>query len=400
MVIYMIQFQPEIILPKDLEISYPQEVLDWVKDNTSGMKYVAIKKIHGRDDYRQIMRITFQDNPSPNQKPEENPTAICETIYKVLQYHIEGEDRACEFRLTIYRKMDKGADKPVTKHVRVGSDSSGDRESYTFDPTRNNDGGTLLDRQMEYIDRLHDTLAGMNNFAAQIIGPVIAMNEKLQASNIEMGGNIVRMKEIELLAEKEREVDRMNLLLEQQRIAASKEKFNTAMKTMNKNGALDKIMGQVANKFLGNGSDQVEIKPPAPKKPKPMQMNMVPKERIVAPKIDEEEMKREIEKQIEEEMRVSPLYTSCSCLKLSLNQDEQENPDNSIKEFIKDTLSEEIYNDLMELLNSENEEDAKANLINLQENITMEDYPKLLEVQSRLTEGQRKIIGNILNYKG
>ena len=396
----MIQFQPEIILPNNLEISYPQDVLDWVKDNTAGLKYVAIKKIHGRDDYRQIMRINFQDSPSPNQKPEENPSTICETIFKVLQYHIEGEDRACEFRLTIYRKMEKGSDKPLTKHVKVGSDSSGDRESHTFDPTRNNDGGTLLDRQMEYIDRLHDTLAGMNNFAAQIIGPVIAMNEKLQASNIEMGGNIVRMKEIELLAEKEREVDRMNLLIEQQRIAAGKEKFNTAMKTMNKNGALDKIMGQIANKFLGNGNEQVEIKPPVPKKVKPMMS--ASRENISPPKINEEEMKREIEKQIEEEMRVSPLYTSCNCLKLSLNQDEEENPDNSIREFIKDTLNEEVYNDLIELLNSENEEGAKANLITLQESISEnpDQLANLMIIRNRLTAGQQKIITNILNYSG
>lgn len=399
MEVYIMQFQPEIILPKDLEISYPQEVLDWVKDNSSGLRYIAIKKHHGRDDYRQIMKVIFQDNPSPNQKPEENPSIICETIYKVLQYHIEGEDTACQYRLTIYRKMEKGSDKPVTKHIRVGNDSSGDRESNVFDPGKRDD-GSLTDRMMEYIDRLHDTLAGMNNFAAQIIGPVIDMNKDLQKSVVEIGSHQVRLKEIELLAERERENDRMQLIIEKDKIAASKAKFETGMKTLNKNGGLDKILSQVVGKFLGNGAEQVEIQPPPPKKPKPVQMTHHPQERAAAPKIDEEEMKREIEKQIEEEMRVSPLYTSCNCLKLSLNQDEEENPDNSIKEFMKDTLDEGMYNDLMELLNSENEEDAKSNLISLQENFTMEEYPKLIEIQNRLSEGQRKIIGNILNYKG
>lgn len=155
--------------------------------------------------------------------------------------------------------------------------------------------------------------------------------------------------------------------LERDKITANKEKFNTAMKTMNKNGALDNLLAQVVNKFLG-GYHQPEIRRDG-----------------------------EIEKQIEEEMRVSPLYTSCNCLKLSLNQDEEENPDNSIKEFIKDTLNEETYSDLMDLLNSENEESAKTNLIVLQDIMSFED---LLKIQSRLTNGQRKIIEYIVNYKG
>lgn len=394
----MLQFQPEITLPDRLGISYPQEVLDWIKDNTSGMKYIAIKRILDKDEYKQLNRISIQDNPSANQKPEESPVNICETIYKILEYDMDGEEATGKYRLVIYRKMPVGQDKPITKHVVVNIGSSGDRESNVFDP-RKRDNSELVDKQMEYIAQLQDTLAGMNNFASQIITPIIAMNEKLQNTNIEMGANMVRLKEIELIAEREREADRIRLLVEKDKIAASKAKFETAMKNLNKHGGLDKVMGQLVNKFLGDGTNQVEIKPPAPKKPKPMQVVSLPQERVQAAKIEEEAMKKEIAKQLEEEMRVSPLYTSCNCLKLSLNQDEQENPDNSVKEFIKDTLSEELYEDLNDLLNSENEEDAKNNLKNLQENISMEEYPKLLEIQGRLTEGQRKIIGNILNYR-
>lgn len=397
----MIHFQPEITLPNNLEISYPQEVLDWIKENTAGMKYIAIKKILDRGEFKQLMRITLQDNPTHAQKPEENPALICETIYKVIQYDIEGEDSEGNYRIVIYRKMQVGNDKPVTKHVSVNTGTSGDKESNIFNPDKR-DTGDLLDKAMTYIGQLHDTLAGMNNFAAQIIGPVIDMNTRLQATIVEQSGQQVRIKEIEMLNERERENEKIRLLLEKDRIAASARKWETAMKTMNKNGALDKIMGQVVNKFLGDGQNQTEIKIPPPRKPKPvaMQMTTAPQEKVEDK--NEEEMKKQVEKQIEEDMRIRPLYTSCNCLKLGLNQDEEENPDSSIKEYMKETLSQETFENLMEVLNSENEEDAKSNLIALQENINdnPEEIPKLILVKNRFSEGQQKIIMNILNYKG
>lgn len=395
----MMIFQPDINLDRSLEISYPQEVLDWVKENTPGLKYIAIKKYNKRDDYTQIMRINLQDNPSPSQKPEESPTTICETIYKVLQYHRDGEDAPCRYKLTIYKKTNAGVEKPVTKHVNIGSDLNGDIESTMFDPGRA-ENITLVDKLMEHIDRLQDSVTGLNNMTAQIIQPVISMNKELMLTNTQLSSNMVRMKEIEVIQEREREAEKIRLLIEQQKIAANKEKFNTAMKTMNKNGALDKLMAQIAGKFLGDNSNQAEIKPPSsPKKPRQIPS---PQEVKSPPRIEEEEMKREIEKQIQEQMRVAPLYTLCNGLKVSLNQDEEENPDSSIKEYIKDTINEELYNDLNELLNSENEEDAKTNLVNLRDtlNDNTEEYPKLLMIKSRLTEAQQNIITKILNYEG
>lgn len=39
--------------------------------------------------------------------------------------------------------------------------------------------------------------------------------------------------------------------LEKDKIAASKAKFETAMKTLNKNGGLDKLVEEISKKFLG-----------------------------------------------------------------------------------------------------------------------------------------------------
>lgn len=47
---------------------------------------------------------------------------------------------------------------------------------------------------------------------------------------------------------KQNEIDER---IERDKISANKEKFELAMKTMNKNGTLDKVISQIANKFLG-----------------------------------------------------------------------------------------------------------------------------------------------------
>ncbi len=53
----------------------------------------------------------------------------------------------------------------------------------------------------------------------------------------------------------------------------------------------------------------------------------------------------QLKNQIREDMKLRPLYTSCNGLKLSLDQDEEENPDNSIKEFINLTLNSDLILD-------------------------------------------------------
>lgn len=50
------------------------------------------------------------------------------------------------------------------------------------------------------------------------------------------------------------------LVLEKERISANKAKWETAMKTMNKNGALDRIMIQVVDKFMNNSEQGLENK--------------------------------------------------------------------------------------------------------------------------------------------
>lgn len=392
----MMKLQPELSLPKDLEISYPQEILDWVKTNLAGLKYVTIKKFIKRNKYDpQCCRITINEAPSVLQMPEEKAFEICEVIYKVLQYQTESADSPGEYCITLYRKMNpSGPDKPVSKHVNTGTDSTGEKESEIFDPGKID--GDVNDRQLTYIQVLQDNNACLIGLIAQVFSPVIEMNKKLLETNATLSVNNIAIKRMEYEAKANEDEQRIHLALEKEKIAASKEKLDTTLKQLNKHGALDRLISQASKKLFSSGQqEEVEVKkPPLKKITKPVQTQ------YIQTKSEEDEEKRKQEqdlKAIEEGLRVAPLFTHCSLLKASLDQDEEEHRYDNVKDFIKENLRESIYNDLNDLLDSENEENAKVNLASLFSNLDMEkDGSKLLMIKARMNSTQNKLIDKIM----
>ena len=107
---------------------------------------------------------------------------------------------------------------------------------------------------------LQDSNANLMGMAPNLIIPIIEMNKELQKKVLELGGQQVRLKEIEILAETEKEEQKIRLLLEQAKIKGNNEKLESALKHLNKSGALDHFINQGAAKLFGNTSGNEEIK--------------------------------------------------------------------------------------------------------------------------------------------
>ncbi len=385
----MLKFIPEIKLPKDLEIPYTPEIFDWVKSNMHGMKYITFKKYLSRERYdAQCCKIIINENATANQLPEEKANDICEAIFLVLQYQVEALDSAGRYCVTIYRKTDKGSDKPTAKHIKVGNDSTGERDSEVFDPSKLD--ANILDAQMAYIVMLQDSNANLMGMAPNLIIPIIEMNKELQKKVLELGGQQVRLKEIEILAETEKEEQKIRLLLEQAKIKGNNEKLESALKHLNKSGALDHFINQGAAKLFGNTSGNEEIK----KQPKKKQQ---PKTQGNQDEVEKQKREQAM-RDIEEGLKIAPLFTYCVMLKNSLTQDEAENGNDSINKYIEDELPSGMVKDFQELLDSESEQEALTNLRNMHSNLSDEDFPKLFFLRSKMNETQQKIITKILKF--
>ena len=167
---------------------------------------------------------------------------------------------------------------------------------------------------------------------------------------------------------------------------------------INKNGAFDKLMLQAANKLMGDGSSPV-VEPPK----KVTQVNQIRKNPLQSvpkapPKISEEEELAMQKKIIDDSLNTNPLYTYCSYLRDTLETEARENPEENAKKYIEETMRDSLYKDLIDLLNSESEEDAKKNLLQFRNNIDPNDYSDLASIQNVLSETQKTVIGNIMSY--
>ena len=200
---------------------------------------------------------------------------------------------------------------------------------------------------------------------------------------------------MEYTAEAEKEEQKIRYLLEQARIKGNNEKLESALKHLNKNGALDHFMRQGAAKLFGAVSGNEEIRKPQPKKkPQPKTQEQSNAEQEMRDKQKQEQAMKDIE----EGLRIAPLFTYCTLLKSSLEQEEEENGNDSVNNYIRENLSTSMLKDFTDLLNSEDENDAKNNLKNLHSNLSDEDFPKLLMMRNKMTDGQKKIITSILKF--
>ena len=393
----MMIVKPDLDLPDQLELCCPQDIIDWIGSKLKGLKYIAIKTYDERQKYNQFARINIQENPSPTSMPEEKADQICDMIYRVLQYKADELDASTNFLIQTYNKSLAG-DKASNKHVTVSTNAGGDKESKPYSP--DNVDGNLLDSQMTYIKMLQDNAANLLAMMTNVFQPVLESNKQLQAelaANRQENYQIRNLEYTHKVWEKEQE---QQYLLEQARLKASKDKWDSALKTINKNGAFDKIMLQAADKFLGSGNSQPALEQPKqPIRREPPQSQPVYAPPAEPSKKSEQEILEENRKIAAEAMRTSPLYTLCSYLKDSLDNEIIENPEDNAKKYIEETLRSSLYKDLMDLLNSENEEDAKKNLLQLRNTFDAAlDFEGLMEVRNRLDETQKNIIEKILNY--
>ena len=150
------------------------------------------------------------------------------------------------------------------------------------------------------------------------------------------------------------------LALAQAKLKASKEKWDAALKAINKNGAFDKIMLQAADKYLG----KPEV---SPKCNKPASKFDGKNESLVS-------LTTELMKYLE----------SDPDLRFSLN---------SVINNI--SVSSAINN----LLKCTNEDDARITLAYIQCNLSNNDVPYLIKLNNMLSDSEKELVGKIVNFK-
>lgn len=398
----MLIVKPDLDLPPKLELSYSNDIVDWVRKCLPGIRYITIKKIIARNRFEQFARIDVQESPNVGQIPQEKSDVICEMIYRVLQYKQEEVDDTVNFLVQIYSRTAAG-DKPSGKHITIGTDvSTGDRETKQYDPE--SIAPNILDAQMTYIQMIQDNAANLYAMMTGMVQPIIESNKALQAELNAKRADDYQLRNLEYVYANRNEERQAALVVEQAKIKASKEKWDSFSKMINKDGAFSKLMLQAANKFMGDGSS-VQAEPP--KKVQPSQMNQMRKDPFnqpvskpsEPPKMTEEEELALQKQAIDESMKTNPLYTCCSYLKDTLDTEAIENPEENAKKYIEETIRDSLYKDLIDLLNSESEEDAKKNLLQFRNNLDMpNDYPSLASIQNVLSDTQKQLIEKIMSY--
>jgi hypothetical protein len=169
-----------------------------------------------------------------------------------------------------------------------------------------------------------------------------------------------------------------DMLVEQAKIKANKEKFDAALKMLNKNGAVDKLMLQAANKLMGQPDNVVQK---------------------VKKSIDDTVSKNnddDLVLELKELIRKSPLKTYCQFLRDSIHSDK-----NVVRSIAALMISVPALGSLIDkLVNSSTEDEAICNLNAVKNFITPGDIVILEKVKSMLTSGEQRIVSEIVNFEG
>lgn len=365
---------PEIDLPDSLELSCPEIIYSWVEENMAGLKYINVEEELARHDYNRITQIKVQEKPSHVQRPSVKSEDLVHQIYLVLQYKLESTDQEVKARIVIYKNDKNGRNKPVTKHVTVGTDITDEKSSRVYNPDRIN--GDLVSTQMQYIQQLQDANAGLLEIATQIIKPLSDQNERLMtmASNIMYGQ--VEMRRLDLQAEALRNAEELEhkvRIVELQEKEATK---NKAMDLLYKSGGLKIIMEA--------GANLLNKKKPEPVVPPPKEPEKTP-----------EEVARETQEDLMERMKKEPLRTHLALFYKTLTEVEK---NKGQVDVIKEKLSEEAFNKFVVLIQSENEKEAIENLKDFSTSLNSDDIKALGELEDILDEYQNKIVQFVLNF--
>lgn len=367
----MIKISPDVELPNETSIVIPGDIFNIIEENFQGLRYIKIDKFLTRGSYEMIFRIEINMSATCNSRPEEKPEVIADYISKCLQYYLDANDDSTKFKITCYRKTNKGPDKPTTKHILLNR-NPGEDQIKDFDPVKEE--VNLLNAQMAYILQLQDHLSNIVGIVPGIIGPLMEMNKDLQKNMMQIGLNKVEEKRLgyqfELLQQEKME----NTKLELEKARISKEKTDNAFKMLEKAGALKAVIDIVKKKATqGAGPEN------------PSAQNEEKEE----PEKEEETSNEGISKEEAEDIiRRNPTLIRCKHFDKHLSQEQ--------REFAKTTLRNEVWGGFEALLKSETEQEAVENLGKLKELIIPEDYEGLLEVHNKLDEMNQKIIQDLI----
>jgi hypothetical protein len=164
------------------------------------------------------------------------------------------------------------------------------------------------------------------------------------------------------------------LIIEQAKIKASKDKWDAALKTLNRNGALDKLMFQLADKFMGEPGS-------SPKTNTHGKTDENYSNRVRNSKSTRAEKETTLVSLIFE---LNRYIDSDSDFRVSLNS-----------AIDKISVHESIHN----LLKCTSEDDARLTLKFIQFNISVDDMPHLLTLNTMLTDSEKELVEKIVNFE-
>lgn len=163
------------------------------------------------------------------------------------------------------------------------------------------------------------------------------------------------------------------LAIEQAKIKANKDKWDAALKTLNRNGALDKLMLQLADKFMGEP--------------------VVSPKTNTSSKTDEDYVNR-----VKNSKSARAEKTNLVSLITELNKHLDSDPDfrHSLNSVINKTS---VHESICNLLKCTSEDDARIILNHIRFNISVDDIPYLISLNDMLTDLEKELVGKIINFE-
>lgn len=162
------------------------------------------------------------------------------------------------------------------------------------------------------------------------------------------------------------------LVLEQAKIKATKDKWDAALKTLNRNGALDHILLQASNYFL-NDHSKVSNQ--------------------TSGKTDEDYASR-----VKNSKSTRAEKSTLVSLITKLNEYIDSDPDfrRSLNSVIMKTS---VYELICNLLKCTSEDDALVTLNRIRLDLLVEDMPYLIHLNNALTSKEKELVGKIVNFE-
>lgn len=422
-----IKIEPDVELD-ELTYSYCPGLLEHCDLNFAGIKYVNIKKLLERDRYEQCFKILIQEKPSPLQRPVDvTPKTLADRIMQIFQYLVEETDSSGKYKVEINKATGKSEQSIKSKHFMVSAPGT-DNEVKDFVPSEMNQ--DLLGNQAHYTMMLHDHLLKMATALTAIVPSLMRQIELHRDSADKYSQAMVAMARDEKIYDlhiKTQQMEHQQAMIKQDVISKRNAQL---IKILQDSGAVAKVSEALIKRvasatIIPSQEDQMEgvkvqkarhatasqsspiTKPypqPAGHNPIPIESNQhspsfsdSPNE--ITETVDFLEPTKEemdaLRAEHDDVMSKAPLWTYCSGLKITL----QNNSEQQL--YLKENLNDQVYIKLMNLLNSDSEDDAIQNLISLRDFVLPNPnyIQSLMGIKEVLTKSQNMIIDAIMMFK-